>query len=122
MCYKFILLAISLLLSANFAKSQVYIDDININSIDSIKYCEIVGVDVGLFKKNLVVAVDYGQKTRWSDDTSIKGADGNRVSFNSMVDALNFMHATGWEFITTYTISVSSGGAVYHFLLKKKES
>ena len=110
----------SFLLLTFKCKSQVVVNDININTIDSVSYCEILGYDVGLFKKNLQILVDYGQKLKYGEYNTIKDGNGKTKSFNSMVDALNFMEVNGWAYISSYALSVSTGGSVYHFLLKKK--
>ncbi len=49
---------------------------------------------------------------------SIAGPKG-QITFNSMVDALNFMHDNGWEYVNNYAVSVGNS-SVYKYLLKKK--
>lgn len=43
---------------------------------------------------------------------------GKYFSFNSMIEALNFMNDNGWEFVNAYAFSTGSQ-SVYHFLLKR---
>lgn len=104
------------------AKSQITVDGKDITSDSTLTYIEIVGADIGLFKKKLVVGVDFGQKLSIWDgkDSAVKGADGKNVIFNSMVDALNFFSRNGWIYENSYAISVPNAGSVYHFLLKRK--
>jgi hypothetical protein len=82
---------------------------------EDIKYCTIVGMTV--FGAKVAISIDFGQK--WSAAKSIK-RDGKLFSFNSMVDALNWMEQNGWEFVDAYSISTGNGG-VYHFLMKRAE-
>jgi len=45
---------------------------------------------------------------------------GKVKSFNSMVDALNYMGNNGWEFVQAYIVT-SGQQNVYHWLLKNKK-
>lgn len=94
--------------------------DIDLNKVPGINYLEIVGTDVGLIKKKIVIAIDYGQVDRAFDkETTIKDANGKTVQFNSMIDALNFFEKNGWQYVSNYAVSTQNG-SVYHFLIKKK--
>lgn len=93
---------------------------------DSIKYCEIVGI--GTFK-NVYVTIDFGQKVRTTFfglakvSDFIMGKNGKFKSFNSMIDALNFMVQNGWDFVTCYIVTEPGFGTsenVYHYLLKRR--
>lgn len=90
----------------------------------SYMYCQIVGT--GKFMSNkLTIEVDFGQeKGFWSNsDMRLRNAAGEPMVFNSMVDAMNWMGADGWEFMQAYVVTVPSsmggGQNVYHWLLKK---
>lgn len=92
-------------------------------STDSMQYyyCQIVGTGKFMSKK-VTVELDFGQRSRLLSDQRLRDKDGKVITFNSMVDAMNWMGARGWEFIQAYVITVSTGmGAqnVYHWLLKK---
>lgn len=84
-------------------------------------YCELVGT--GKFMSTKVnVQVDFGQSTSiWKGVDYLKDADGKKISFNSMVDAMNYMGKEGWEFVQAYVISTNNQN-VYHWLLKKEVS
>ena len=45
--------------------------------------------------------------------------NGKVKTFNSMVDALNFMSEKGWEFVQAY-VTVEEKDSTTHWLLKKK--
>ncbi len=48
--------------------------------------------------------------------------NGNIRSFNSMVDAMNYMGSLGWEFEQAYVVTIGTGGTaqnVYHWLMSK---
>jgi hypothetical protein len=103
------------------SQSQVKVDGVDINTLP-INYCQIVGFDMGVFKKKVVISVDYGQKVVLGEGTTIEDIATNKpVVFNSMIDALNFMDKNGWEYINSYAISNANAGSVYHYLLKRKK-
>lgn len=82
-------------------------------------YCELVGIQK-LFSLKITVSVDYGEELKWFKDTRIKDEETGKVqTFNTMVDALNYMGENGWEFVQAYTVTIGNQ-SVYHWLLKKK--
>lgn len=80
-------------------------------------YCEIVGTQKMLSNK-VTVNIDFGQVKRFASDQRLRDNKGEVIVFNSMVDALNWMGARGWEFVQAYVLTVSNQN-VYHWLLKK---
>ena len=104
---------------ARSGKTQVVVNDVDINQLPHVKYCEIVGTNVSLLGKRLVINLDYGQKFKWGTTQRIKDVTGRNKKFNSMVDALNFMIANGWEYVNSYTVTTGKS-PVYHYLLRRK--
>lgn len=97
----------------------VNVDGVNINSL-SIQYCEIHGYGAAFFNNKIVISIDYGQRVGWGDHSLIKNSSGESINFNSMIDALNFMEKSGWEYINNYV--VSNGQSLYYtYLLKRKK-
>ena len=88
-------------------------------------YCELLGQGKALSNK-MKIQVDFGQKTNFwkgGSDKILKGANGKAIEFNSMVDAMNYFGAQGWEFVQAYVVtegSMSGQQNVYHWLLKKE--
>lgn len=115
---KKIVFAAILLMFALTGKSQVIVDDVNINDLD-IKYVELVGQSK-INPTKIKVIVDYGQPFSFKSQ-AIRGAEGEKAAFNSMIDALNFMDANGWEFVSNYVIVSASGEVTTRYILKKKE-
>ena len=112
---KFFLVAILALIGFS-ANSQVIVNDVNINELD-IKYVELVG-QAKLNPTKIKVIVDYGQKFSFKSQ-AIRGVQGEKAAFNSMIDALNFMEANGWEFVSNYV--VKNGETVTtRYILRKK--
>tara|TARA_B110000196_G_C20581324_1_gene402074 strand:- start:85 stop:408 length:324 start_codon:yes stop_codon:yes gene_type:complete len=96
------------------------IGDVNIKDID-VEYMQIVGTKAFLTKK-VSIALDYGQtaagKVFGRGKMVVKDKDGKKVKFNSMIDALNFLSANGYDFIDAYAINVGNQN-VYHYMMKK---
>jgi hypothetical protein len=68
---------------------------------------------------SIKIAIDYGQDFSWKAQT-VKSVDGKTASFNSIVEALNFLDVNGWEYVNNYIIQSTSGEVTYRYLLKKK--
>ena len=90
-----------------------------IKSDSKFVYCEIVGTQK-LFSLQVTVSIDYGQERGFFEDNRMRDESGKVQSFNSMVDALNYMGGLGWEFVQAYTVT-SGQQNVYHWLLKGKK-
>lgn len=81
-------------------------------------YAEIVGTSKFLSKK-VLVEIDYGQATSFWESNRLKNTDGSNKEFNSMVDAMNYMGALGWEFQQAYVVTIGQQN-VYHWLMRKE--
>ena len=84
-------------------------------------FCELVGIQQ-LFSKKVTVAVDFGQKQTFGSNNQMVDETGNKIVFNSMVDAMNFMGELGWEFEQAYVVTIGMGKTaqnVYHWLLSR---
>lgn len=82
-------------------------------------YAELLGTRK-LMSNKVTVEIDYGQENplwKFTDDRIIDVKTGKPKTFNSMVDAMNFMGALGWEFVQAYVVTEGNQN-VYHWLLK----
>ena len=99
------------------------INNVPLKDID-VEYIEIVGTPTVLSTK-LTIELDFGQENKfWGNrEYDLRDADGKRIKFNSMIDALNFMGKNGYELIMPYIVpsTSSSSGSVYHYLLRRKK-
>lgn len=84
------------------------------------QYCELTA-QAKLFSRKVTVDVDYGEARKWISfkDTRMKDEEGKVKSFNSMVDALNFMGRNGWKLVNAFLVT-ESGTNVYHYVLKRE--
>ncbi|MFN5208802.1 MAG: hypothetical protein ACK5D8_04855 [Bacteroidota bacterium] len=84
------------------------------------EYCELVGRQKFLSTK-VVVSVDYGEARGFFQDTRVRNEVTGKVqSFNSMIDALNYLGESGWEFVQAYTLTNQEQN-IYRWLLKKRK-
>ncbi len=81
-------------------------------------YAELLGYKKFLSTK-VNVEVDYGQSSNIFQNDMIVSADGKPISFNSMVDAMNFMGKLGWEFVQAVVITEGNQN-IYHWILKRE--
>lgn len=67
-------------------------------------YCEIVTyIDMGFFSSKISIEVNFGQANNfWGTDHQLVDEYGNSITFNSMIDALNYMGERGWELVEEY--------------------
>lgn len=99
------------------------VNDIPIKDIDA-EYIEIKGAPGEAFGRNIRVLIDFGQARRslGSKEQIIRDVDGKKMKFNSMIDALNFMSANGYEFVQAYGVSISNKEIEHYYLMRKKKS
>ncbi|MCI3936509.1 hypothetical protein MQX03_04820 [Chryseobacterium aahli] len=81
-------------------------------------YSEIVGTSKFLSTK-VLIQIDYGQATSIWESNRVKNTDGSNRDFNSMVDAMNYMGALGWEFQQACVVTIGQQN-VYHWLMRKE--
>lgn len=115
--------AFSLFLFFHLLSFGQTINNVPLKEID-VEYIEIVGTPT-VFSTKFTIELDFGQANKfWSNkEYDLRDADGKRIKFNSMIDALNFMGKNGYELITPYIVpgTNSSSGSVYHYLLRRKK-
>ena len=108
------------LLAFGLAAQAQTVNGVPIEDID-VEYIQIVGTSKMMSNK-LTIKVDFGQEDKMFSmkDQRLKDADGKRVKFNSMIDALNFFAESGYEFVNAYAIDTGNRN-VYHYMLRRKE-
>lgn len=104
---------------------------VNAQDIDSIPtmktktvFAQIMGINknvLGIGNK-ISVEIDFGEENFfWGRDgrNEVVDENGKEKKFNTMVDAMNFMGARGWEYTDSYVITVGNQNAI-HWLLRKE--
>ena len=118
---KKVLLSAAIALSSTFAFGQS-INGTSVKDLDT-KYIQLTAIQKGFSINKITVKVDLGQEIKAftaKEEIMVMDAAGKKVVFNTVVDALNFFDANGFEFVTAYTVAVGQN-AVYKYLLRKKE-
>lgn len=108
-----------LLLFIGYFMTAQTINDVPFSEIDA-EFIQIVGTKK-LLSAKVKIDIDFGQLNRLLNlnDTKMKDADGNQVEFNSIIDALNFMSANGYEYLDSNAITRGNTD-IYLCLMKKK--
>lgn len=67
------------------------------------EYCTVYAVGKE-FSTKWKVEVDFGQKFEWSlrNKDLLRGPDGKMMKFDSPVDAINYLNASGWTVVSAY--------------------
>lgn len=99
------------------------VNNIPIKDINA-EYIQIKGAPGEAFNNNIRILIDFGQATRalTSKEEIVRDVDGKKMKFNSMIDALNFMSANGYEFVQAYGVSISNKEIEHYYLMRKKKS
>jgi len=86
------------------------------------EYCMILATQKFLSTK-VKISVDFGQQVSFWKNTvraqTLKDENGKAISFNSVIDALNYMSSKGWEFVNAYAITVDNEN-VLHYVMKRQ--
>ncbi|GET22255.1 hypothetical protein [Prolixibacter denitrificans] len=82
-------------------------------------YCELTNTDKSVGTMTTVEA-DFGQRKGGFHDSRLKDPkSGKVITFNSIIDALNYMGNQGWELVQTYQTSVDNQ-MIHHWIMKKR--
>lgn len=86
----------------------------------SFVYCEIIGTRFVSIEK-LKIRVDYGVEAGTMPDSKTKDhPTEKRQKFTSMVEAMNYLSADGWQFVQAYTEAYGEWSFIHWILRKKK--
>lgn len=80
-------------------------------------YAELLGYKKFLSQK-VLVEIDFGQASKFFQNDLIVDENGKAITFNSMVDAMNYMGKFNWEFVQAYIVTEGNQN-VYHWLMKR---
>ena len=116
---KILSIAIGMFLTGSAFGQHVLVNEVDINNED-IQFCELRVTGRLMNPTKVNVYVDYGQK--WSmKRQNIMTEDKKVVSFNSSVDALNFMDKNGWDYVEQTVTTSSDGETTYKYLMRRVE-
>ena len=98
---------------------KIIVDGVNINDKEGVEYIELLFFQKFLSLKVRCV-VDYGQELEMASDTRVQSEDGTVMTFNSVINGFNYFVNNGWEFVSTYPVTMGNVN-VYHYLLRRKK-
>jgi hypothetical protein len=112
------LLLLFILSSLNQLNAQT-VNGIPISEID-VEYIQIKGIsNPNSYKINILI--DFGQEMKYYTNGNITDDKGKKVKFNSMIEALNFMNKSGYDFVQAYGIFSASKNIDYYIMKRKKK-
>lgn len=119
---RFSTICLLLFLFTQVATSQnTSVEEFNSSSGDSldipIKYCLIIPSGKFL-SKYIEIQIDYGQEQTLLKNSYIRNKDGSKRTFNSIVQALNYMDSLGWELVKTYSEQETENNFRSYFLFR----
>ena len=84
------------------------------------QYCEMTAIQK-LLSRKVNIDIDNGEERKLFSfkDTRVKDDLGKVKSFNSVVDALNYLGRLGWKLVNAFPISDGSQN-VYHYVFKRE--
>ena len=111
-----------LLLIVPFLSFSQTLNDIPISELD-VSYIQIVGTQKFLKLYEATITVNYGQVGKFSDahKAQVKNSDGKLMTFNGMMDAVNFFSNFGYQLEFAYPVSTGNQN-VYHYVMYKPNS
>ena len=99
---------------AGFGSAQNIMAD-TVPALPPYVYCEIMANHLPTHRDSGVL-FDFGQKTGALKYNYLTDAAGNKLLFNSGIEALNYMVCRGWEFVQAYTSGENN--SLTHYLLR----
>ena len=96
-------LVVSVMLLAGPLAAQEQLEKRNVYGNQTEEYCTVYAVGKE-FSTKWKVEVDFGQKFEWSlkNKDLLRDENGKTVSFDSPVDAVNFLNASGWTVVSAF--------------------
>ena len=120
---KYILAFALLLAGTTAAFSQVVVDGVNINNLEQVNMIRMIAQERFLSSK-VTIFIDYGQSVQGGSRQRMEVIDprsGDRIKFNSVMHATNYLIDNGWEYIEAMVLpsegnaSTTGGSTQYLF-------
>jgi len=96
------------------------VNDVPMDEINT-PFIRIVGTQK-LLSTKVMIDIEFGQhnKVFSAKDTQIRDAANKPVTFNSMIDAMNYMIGFGYRFEQAYVLTIGNQN-VYHYLMSNPD-
>ena len=100
----------AVLMCAFAAQAQIYVRGINVNDKKNAKYI-IADFYSKLLSNSGYASVDFGQNRGFAERHDCESKDGDRISFNSHADLINYFSKNGWDYMQSYQVGTTGQGA-----------
>lgn len=110
------------------AFSQVVVDGVNINNLEQVSMVRMIAQERFLSSR-VTIFIDYGQSVQGGSRQRmevINPQDGKRMRFNSVMHAVNFLIANGWEYVEAMVLpsegnASTTGGSTQYLFVREAE-
>ena len=107
------------------AYSQVVVDGVNINNLQEVQMIRMIAQERFLSNK-VTIFVDYGQSINGGSRNRMEVIDpnnGDRIRFNSVMHAVNYLIANGWTYKEAMVLpsegnASSTGGSTQYLFVR----
>ncbi len=107
------------------AYSQVVVDGVNINNLQEVQMIRMIAQERFLSNK-VTIFVDYGQSINGGSRNRMEVIDpnnGERIRFNSVMHAVNYLIANGWTYQEAMVLpsegnASSTGGSTQYLFVR----
>lgn len=117
------ILSILIIFCVNFSARAQTVNGIPLNNLEE-EYLKITPRGVKLASHKIQLLIDFGQEARYLSNMEqlLLDSTGNKMEFNSHIDALNFMYKNGYELVQQYGLLEANGvESVSYFMRKRKK-
>jgi hypothetical protein len=106
------------------ASAQVVVNGVNINNLEQVSMIRMIAQERFLSSK-VTIFIDYGQSVKGGSRRTmevINPQDGERIRFNSVMHAVNYLIDNGWRYVEAMVLpsegnaSTTGGSTQYLFV------
>ena len=109
------------------AFSQVVVDGVNINNLQEVQMVRMIAQERFLSNK-VTIFIDYGQSINGGSRNRMEVIDpnnGDRIRFNSVMHAVNYLIANGWVYVEAMVLpsegnASSTGGSTQYLFVRNR--
>ncbi|MBS1731023.1 MAG: DUF4177 domain-containing protein [Bacteroidetes bacterium] len=85
------------------------------------QYCQVVASQK-IFSNKVTIDIDFGEARGLFQTNKVKDENGKSKTFNTVIDALNYLGKDGWRLVNAFPISNSTKdntNTYYYYVFKK---
>jgi hypothetical protein len=121
------LLFVFLFIFGATASAQVVVDGVNINNLEEVAMIRMIAQERFLSNK-VTIFIDYGQSVQGGSRQRmevISPNDGDRIKFNSVMHAVNYLISNGWNYQEAMVLpsegnASTTGGSTQYLFVRRQ--